>query len=500
LKVRVLHSPKHVSARSPTMAPIQVKRLRPEASLPVRGSELAAGVDLSAAEAVIVPAGGKAIVKTGLAVAIPEGTYARLAPRSGLAAKKAIDVGAGVVDYDYRGEVGVILFNHGSEDFAVAQGDRIAQMILEKVDMCGCEEVEALSDTARGAGGFGSTGVSTGGYNTAPADESASKKTRVGGERIMQVKRLNPAASMPVRGSEHAAGFDLSASEAAEVPAGGKAIVKTGVSVAVPAGTYARIAPRSGLAAKKMLHCGAGVVDFDYRGEVGVVMFNYGKEAFTVAAGDRIAQMILEEVDMMGCMEVDSLDATARGAGGFGSTGVSGTTVASQIQGQAETAPKPEVMLVKRLQPDAALPVKGSEHAAGFDLSASEAVIVPPGGKAIVKTGLSVAAPQGTYARLAPRSGLAAKRMIHVGAGVVDADYRGEVGVILFNHGSEPFEVNKSDRVAQLILEKVALETCVEVDILDSTARGSGGFGSTGVADKVPEKVNADRVIEKCGA
>merc|ERR1719401_748897 len=90
---------------------------------------------------------------------MPWGTYARIAPRSGLAAKRMIHTGAGVVDFDYRGEVGVVLFNHGTDDFVVAAGDRIAQLILEKVAMVGCEEVESLDSTGRGAGGFGSTGV-----------------------------------------------------------------------------------------------------------------------------------------------------------------------------------------------------------------------------------------------------------------------------------------------------------------------------------------------------
>jgi deoxyuridine 5'-triphosphate nucleotidohydrolase len=74
--------------------------------------------------------------------------------------KNFIDVGAGVVDADYRGNVGVVLFNFGDKDFEVAPGDRVAQLILEKIDMCGVEEVAELPDTARGAGGFGSTGVS----------------------------------------------------------------------------------------------------------------------------------------------------------------------------------------------------------------------------------------------------------------------------------------------------------------------------------------------------
>ena len=125
----------------------------------MRGSVAAAGFDLAAAEAYTVKAGGKAIVMTGLSIAIPSGTYARIAPRSGLAAKKMIQVGAGVVDYDYRGEVGVVLFNHGSEDFEIAVGDRVAQLVLEKVAMGPAVEVEELEATERGAGGFGSTGV-----------------------------------------------------------------------------------------------------------------------------------------------------------------------------------------------------------------------------------------------------------------------------------------------------------------------------------------------------
>jgi len=455
--------------------------------MPVRGSSQSAGFDLSSSEEKTVPKGGKAIVKTGLSIAIPQGTYARLAPRSGLAAKHMIDVGAGVVDSDYRGEVGVVLFNHGPEDFAIKSGDRIAQLVVERFNTCGCEEVESLEETSRGAGGFGSTGVAT--ETKVEGSGSPEKKRPRKEESCLLVKKLRPEAMIPVKGSQEAAGFDLSAAEATTVPAGGKAIAKTALSVAVPEGTYARIAPRSGLAAKHMIHCGAGVVDYDYRGEVGVVLFNYGTTDFAVAAGDRVAQMILEEVDMAASVEVDSLDDTARGAGGFGSTGVSEAAATHNAQDASlPAAVGPEGLLqVKKLVPEALLPIRGSEHAAGFDLAAAHAVSVPARGKAIVKTGLSVAIPKDTYARIAPRSGLAAKRMIHVGAGVVDADYRGEVGVVLFNHGSEAFEVAPGDRVAQLILEKIAMLQCQEVDSLECTARGEGGFGSTGIAGKVEE-------------
>ena len=153
------------------------------------------------------------------------------APRSGLAVKKHIDVGAGVVDADYRGNVGVVLFNFSDEDFAVAPGDRIAQMILEKVDMAEVEEVEDLPDTARGAGGFGSTGVSADvpiaiqTLKTAcvveTADETAASASEPmasalvdhgtsGAQNKLFVKCLSESAVLPVRGSEFAAGYDLS--------------------------------------------------------------------------------------------------------------------------------------------------------------------------------------------------------------------------------------------------------------------------------------------------
>jgi dUTP pyrophosphatase len=155
-----------------------VKRLTENAILPVRGSKLAAGYDLSAAEAKVVPAHGKALVKTDLAIATPLDCYARIAPRSGLAWKKHIDVGAGVVDADYRGNVGVILFNFGDADFEVAPGDRVAQLILEKIAMAEVEDVgdAELPDTARGAGGFGSTGVA-GASKAAAIDATTSTST-----------------------------------------------------------------------------------------------------------------------------------------------------------------------------------------------------------------------------------------------------------------------------------------------------------------------------------
>ncbi|XP_049389025.1 deoxyuridine 5'-triphosphate nucleotidohydrolase-like [Solanum stenotomum] len=137
----------------------RVKKLSDNAVLPSRGSPLSAGYDLSSATETKVPARGKALVPTDLSIAVPEGTYARIAPRSGLTWKHSIDVGAGVIDADYRGPVGVILFNHSDVDFEVKIGDRIAQLIIEKIIVPEVEEVDDLDSTVRSSGGFGSTGV-----------------------------------------------------------------------------------------------------------------------------------------------------------------------------------------------------------------------------------------------------------------------------------------------------------------------------------------------------
>eukprot|EP00249_Psilotum_nudum_P030423 c43025_g1_i1 orf=305-913(-) len=144
-----------------SLTPLYVKRLCESATLPVRGSLLAAGYDLASAFGSVVPARGKELVKTGLSISIPEGTYGRIAPRSGLALKHSIDVGAGVIDADYRGPVDVILFNHSDQDFVINAGDRVAQLILEKIVTPEVVEVEDLAATQRGDGGFGSTGVSS---------------------------------------------------------------------------------------------------------------------------------------------------------------------------------------------------------------------------------------------------------------------------------------------------------------------------------------------------
>ncbi|XP_027094271.1 deoxyuridine 5'-triphosphate nucleotidohydrolase [Coffea arabica] len=151
--------PENGLIQSATAPFFRVKKLSDKAVLPSRASSLSAGYDLSSAAEIKVPARGKALIPTDLSIAVPEATYARVAPRSGLTWKNSIDVGAGVIDADYRGPVGVILFNHSDVDFEVKPGDRIAQLIIGKIVTPEVEEVDNLDTTVRGAGGFGSTGV-----------------------------------------------------------------------------------------------------------------------------------------------------------------------------------------------------------------------------------------------------------------------------------------------------------------------------------------------------
>ena len=145
-----------------------VKKRSPKATLPKRASTQAAGYDLCSLGGLTIAPGKRVIVPTGLSITVPIGTYGRVAPRSGLAVKHGINVLAGVIDRDYTGEVGVVLVNHNDEDFIINEGDRVGQLIMEKIETPDVEEVEELEATERGEGGFGSTG----GHSLSPRAEA----------------------------------------------------------------------------------------------------------------------------------------------------------------------------------------------------------------------------------------------------------------------------------------------------------------------------------------
>lgn len=143
----------------------------------------------------------------------------------------------------------------------------------------------------------------------------------------------------------------------------------------------------------------------------------------------------------------------------------------------------PEIRIaVKRLPhgADLPLPAYGSEHAVGLDVVAAESLTLAPGARHAVETGIALAIPHGYEVQVRSRSGTAVRNGITCLTGTIDSDYRGELKVVLVNHGEAPFEILRGERIAQLVPAPVQRALFAEVDDLDDTARGAGGFGSTG--------------------
>jgi dUTP pyrophosphatase len=149
-----MSEPEHETSPSPVL-PASVE---PGGHLPEYATSGAAGADLRASAAVEIPPGERAAVPTGLRLQIPRGHVGLVWPRSGLAVRHGIDTLAGVIDSDYRGEVRVVLVNHGPEAFSIAPGERIAQLLVQRVERARFTAVSELEGTVRGGGGFGSTG------------------------------------------------------------------------------------------------------------------------------------------------------------------------------------------------------------------------------------------------------------------------------------------------------------------------------------------------------
>jgi dUTP pyrophosphatase len=152
---------------------------------------------------------------------------------------------------------------------------------------------------------------------------------------------------------------------------------------------------------------------------------------------------------------------------------------------------KRHILEVQLLSENAFIPERKSDGAAGYDLSSAQDFEIEPLGKLLVKTDIAIRVPEGYYGRIAPRSSLAINNHIAVGAGVIDRDYTGNVGVVLFNHSSVMYlSGQKGDRIAQLIIEKISTPDVVVVEKLQETKRGEGGFGSTGVNSNFDESKN----------
>ncbi len=141
---------------------LYIKLENENAKMPSYGSEYSAGMDICSCEDIVIPSNGRALVNTGFSISMDESHgnkyYLRIAPRSGLAVKYGLTTGAGVIDSDYRGLVKVLLFNHGDEDYVVKKGERVAQMIMERICRPNFQQVESHGESVRGTNGFGSTG------------------------------------------------------------------------------------------------------------------------------------------------------------------------------------------------------------------------------------------------------------------------------------------------------------------------------------------------------
>ncbi|MBA3940038.1 MAG: dUTP diphosphatase [Sphingopyxis sp.] len=148
------------------------------------------------------------------------------------------------------------------------------------------------------------------------------------------------------------------------------------------------------------------------------------------------------------------------------------------------------------------LPAYASDGAAGMDVVAAETLTIRPGTRHAVATGFAMAIPVGYEVQVRPRSGLALKHGITClnTPGTIDSDYRGEVKVILANLGDEPFDIKRGDRIAQLVPAPVQRAAFAEVETLDETARGAGGFGSTGVASEAADEVEDDHIPDNVGS
>lgn len=159
--------------------------------------------------------------------------------------------------------------------------------------------------------------------------------------------------------------------------------------------------------------------------------------------------------------------------------------VASQAVSNCDSCEERVKVLYTKLTPTARIPQRMTSGSAGWDVYSDEEELIPPLGRALISTGLTLKLPSNCYARIAPRSGLAYSHFLDIGAGVIDSDYRGCVSVLLYNFNSTPFKVDRGDRIAQLIIEKIYSPLFVEAEVeleveSEGNHRGSDGFGSSG--------------------
>ena len=181
---------------------LQIQLLTPKGKGPTRSTSEAAGYDLNSSEDIKVPPRTRILVSTDIAIQVPPGTYGRIAPRSGLSVKNCIDIGAVVIDKDYRGQIKILPINDSDTEFLVQQGDRIAQLLLEQIKTPDTKTVQSLQSTERGSKGFGSTGISSKPVHGETLFFKA--KLKIGGRYIQARLLLDCGATSPILREEYA--------------------------------------------------------------------------------------------------------------------------------------------------------------------------------------------------------------------------------------------------------------------------------------------------------
>jgi len=277
------------------------------------------------------------------------------------------------------------------------------------------------------------------------------------------VQKLDPAAILPKQ-EPNSVGWDLFAFEETVIPPNKLAtMVKTKVKISVPHGSYGRIASKYNLSTNHNIEVGAGVIDPGYQGEILVVLRNLSAYSYTVKPREPIAQLILERASFVDIREIKS-------------------------QNQAEVVndnkERAKCLCVEKMHPEAFLPVRAYESV-GWDLFAFEnTTIAPSCATTNVKTMLKISMPYGTYGRIASKSGMSVKHNVEVAAGVIHPSNKKEIIVTLRNFSDVPLYITAGEKIAQLILERVAFVDVKEVknieDLFGSSKRGAGGFGSSG--------------------
>ena len=270
---------------------------------------------------------------------------------------------------------------------------------------------------------------------------------------MLKVYKANIDAVVPTVGTSKSTGLDLYCVTDATLKPKVMCQLPTNICISVPDGCYARIAPRSGISIQKGVQILAGVLDCSCTTSVIVYAITFSEHQQTIKRGDRIAQLVLQSCLTTTTMELSELP----------------------------TSNMTQNLLIARLSDKAMIPRKANYSAVGHLLFSAEAVSIAPFTTRVVKTDIAIQVPDGCYGRIAPITALAEKYSIHIGAGVIDPDYRGNLGVVIFNFSHKEFRCNVQDVIAQIILERIQKATVVEcaLDALSQTERGTKGFGST---------------------